>query len=92
MGGTIVDEPCPTVARLAVNSMIFVTYHHHLCPDLQTPITITSAVRSMRICDMPISLASHLGRIIGGRVARLMDLYVWGSLNSVNALRAYYHI
>eukprot|EP00965_Chrysotila_dentata_P219442 6191154-Pleurochrysis_carterae.AAC.3 len=70
MGGTIVDEPCPTVARLAVYPVCDIS--SSLMPQ-QSPnlFMIISAVRSIRICDMTIPfMASHIGRIIEGRVVR----------------------
>eukprot|EP00965_Chrysotila_dentata_P207380 6184064-Pleurochrysis_carterae.AAC.1 len=58
----------PVPLWLVLPSFFPVTYlHQHLCPNLQTPIILTSAVRSIRICDMAIPfIASHIGRIIGG--------------------------
>eukprot|EP00965_Chrysotila_dentata_P056102 1859485-Pleurochrysis_carterae.AAC.1 len=82
----------PAPLWLVSPSILPVTGHHHSCPNLQTPIMIISAVRSIRICDMAIPfMATHVGRIIWG-VVRVVGLYVWGALTPSAPLRAYYHI
>eukprot|EP00965_Chrysotila_dentata_P125898 4160961-Pleurochrysis_carterae.AAC.1 len=71
----------PAPLWLVPPSTFLVTYHNHLRPNLQPPIMIISAVRSIWIRGMAIScMASHIGSVIGGRVERSRDLYVLGSI------------
>eukprot|EP00965_Chrysotila_dentata_P185574 6126953-Pleurochrysis_carterae.AAC.1 len=92
MGGTIVDKSCPTVARLALYPPCDIS--SSFMPQLPNPYyDIISATRSTRNCDMAIPfMASHIERILGGRVVRVMSLYVWGSLIPSAPLRAYHHV
>eukprot|EP00965_Chrysotila_dentata_P262728 6214655-Pleurochrysis_carterae.AAC.2 len=84
----------PSLLWLVSPSILFLTYHHYLCPNRQTPNTIISSVRSTRICDMAISfMASHIGRTMGGGGSTVDEtLCVWGFLVPSASLRAYYPI
>eukprot|EP00965_Chrysotila_dentata_P243491 6205447-Pleurochrysis_carterae.AAC.2 len=83
----------PALLRLVSPSILLVTYHHHLRPNLQTPVIIIPAVRFIWIRDMAILfMASHMGGVVGGSVKLFVDLYVLGTIIPLVLLLAYYHI
>eukprot|EP00965_Chrysotila_dentata_P138281 4573845-Pleurochrysis_carterae.AAC.1 len=83
----------PAPLRLVSPSTLLVTYHHHLRPSLQPPVMIISAVRFIWTRAMAISfIAIHMGRVIGVRVERFVDLYALGFIIPLVLLLAYYHI
>eukprot|EP00965_Chrysotila_dentata_P208033 6184474-Pleurochrysis_carterae.AAC.1 len=91
MGGTIVDEPCPTVVCHAVHPPCDISSSFMPQPPNSYYDYIGGPFNNLRYGYFVYGQSCR-AYYWGEGIVRVMGLYVWGSLTPSAPLRACYHI